>query len=54
LADYLETQVGQNAIITNNKEQTPEVMVSPSLEDVWERFSLPSPYKPEVITSSTK
>ncbi len=54
LAEYLETQVGQNAIITNNKEQTPEVMVSPSLEDVWERFSLPSPYKPEVITSSTK
>ncbi len=52
LADYLDTQVTQNAIITINKEQTPDVAVSPSLEEVWEQFTLVTPYQNKVFTSN--
>lgn len=54
LADYLNKQVTQNTIITLNREQTPDVAVSPSLEKVWERFTLVTPYQPRVFTLRKK
>lgn len=35
LAAYLKDQIPKNSIVINNKIQTPEVMVSPSLQDQW-------------------
>ena len=48
LSNYLNDKVRKSAIIYNNKEQNPELMVSPSLEDVWHKFSLNMPYRPEI------
>ncbi len=48
LEEYLEHQVAQNAVIHNNKEQTPELLVSPSLEEDWQEFNLLTPYTPLV------
>ncbi len=44
LENYLEHQVAQNAVIHNNKEQTPELLVSPSLQEDWKEFNLLTPY----------
>ncbi len=54
LSDYLTQEVRRNAIITNNKAQTPEVMVSPSLEQSWKDFNLLVHYKPEVVRSDRR
>ncbi len=47
LDTYLKDQVGKNAIVYNNKEQTPESIFSPSFEKVWKDFKLTRAYKPE-------
>ena len=48
LANYIQEKVRKNAIIYNNKEQDPEMIVSPALEDSWEQFKLNMPYRPEL------
>ena len=54
LSYYLNIEVRRNSIITNNKAQTPEVTVSPSLENSWEDFNLLGHYKPEVVRSDSR
>lgn len=54
LSYYLNIEVRRNSIITNNKAQTPEVTVSPSLENSWEDFNLLVHYKPEVVRSDSR
>jgi len=46
LDDYLKSKVRKGSIIYNNKEQNPDLMVSPSLEKVWDKFQLNIPYIP--------
>ena len=48
LSGYLEFQVPQHAIVHNDKEQNPEILVSPSLEEVWKEFNLLTPFSAEV------
>ena len=50
LSEYLETQVAQNAIVYNNKEQNPEVFVSPSLEEDWQDFTLLVPFNHGLVS----
>ncbi|MBQ7518462.1 MAG: WG repeat-containing protein [Bacteroidales bacterium] len=40
LADYLTSQVGRNAIVINQKSQTPSVIPSDSLADSWKELTL--------------
>ena len=47
LANYIQDNVRKSAIIFNSNEQDPELMVSPSLEDVWESFKINRSYQPE-------
>ena len=54
LSDYLNKEVRRNSIIINNKAQTPEVTVSPSLEKSWEDFNLLVHYKPEVVRNDSR
>ena len=36
LADYIHTNVTRRSILINEKEQEPEIFVSPALESKWE------------------
>ncbi len=40
LADYLEEQVKLNAVIINNKVQTPSIKANPELNDSWQQWRL--------------
>jgi hypothetical protein len=40
LADYLSEQVGLNSIRVNEKEQNPQINISPEAQSVWEAWSL--------------
>jgi hypothetical protein len=40
LADYLSEQVGLNSIRINDKEQNPQVNISPDAQSIWETWSL--------------
>jgi hypothetical protein len=40
LADYLSEQVGLNSIRINDKEQNPQVNISPAAQGTWETWSL--------------
>jgi len=38
LADYLKEQLGLNSILVNNKEQNPQTLISPAVQDSWESW----------------
>lgn len=50
LAAYLNREVARSSIIFNDKEQNPDVLVSPSLDEVWQTFNLLTPYEAAVST----
>ena len=40
LADYIQDKVELESVIINNKRQTPQILFSPDVEGVWERWRL--------------
>ena len=45
LAEYLQDQLPKNSIVINNKIQTPQVMVSPGLQEEWEEMGFIQRYE---------
>ena len=40
LSDYLTSQVGLKSVMINNKEQNPQVIISPEIQNVWGQWSV--------------
>jgi WD40 repeat protein len=40
LADYLQSEVGLNAVKVNSKEQNPQVNISPDINSIWESWKV--------------
>lgn len=38
LADYVSTQVSVKSVMINNKEQTPQINISPAVEETWQSW----------------